>query len=200
MEEKALKPTLEKVFDARVYPWKENKDRNWLFFENKRDKGNVIPMPKYQSRLLAALHYAELGFSVIPMKAEIISADEIKKIPLVKWKPYQTTRATPGEIREWWTQFPNALIGVICGKVSGIIAFDTDTLEADQEFQSLIPEGLEVPTCSTPRGGKHYIFKYEFGIKNLSRNFEVKSEGSVIILPPSKLVDGRGYEWVSCSL
>lgn len=152
MEEKALKPTLEKVFDARVYPWKENKDRNWLFFENKRDKGNVIPMPKYQSRLLAALHYAELGFSVIPMKAEIISADEIKKIPLVKWKPYQTTRATPGEIREWWTQFPNALIGVICGKVSGIIAFDTDTLEADQEFQSLIPEGLEVPTCSTPRG------------------------------------------------
>lgn len=201
MEEKALKQTIERVFEAKVFLWRERKDREWLFLENKPDKGNVIPLPKYQSRLLAALHYEELGFSVVPMAAQIISADEIKKTPLIKWKPYQTTRATPEEIRGWWTQFPYALIGVICGKVSGIIAIDTDTPEGDGEFQSLLPEGLEIPICRTPRGGKHYILKYQDGIASISNDhFEVKSDGAIIILPPSKIPDGRGYEWMSCSL
>ena len=200
MDEVALKPALEKVFDAKVYSWRANKNQDWLFLANNSDSGKPIPMSQHRSRLHAALHYEELGFSVLPVKIEIISADEIKKKPLVKWKPYQTTRATPGQIREWWLKWPATPIGVICGRISGIIAIDTDTPEADEEFQSLLPEGLEIPTCSTPRGGKHYIFRYDSEIKNLTRHFEVKSDGAIIILPPSKLPDGREYQWLSCPL
>lgn len=198
MNEKELKPAIEKVFGGKLYSYKD-RDALWCFLEN--GPRAEIPQPPYKSNLSAALYYHALGFSVIPMGAEVISPTEVKKFPCIKeWRSYQKERATPGQIKEWWFQWPNALIGVICGKVSGIIAVDVDTPEADEEFQALLPEGLEVPTCSTPRGGKHYIFKYREGVKTFKGNFEVQSDGAIIILPPSKIPDGRAYIWMNSSL
>jgi hypothetical protein len=146
----------------------------------------------------AALDYHRLGFSIIPMGAKVISESEVEKFPLIaEWKCYQVARPIPEKIKEWWAKWPEAMIGVICGRISGIIAIDTDTQEADEQFQSLLPESLVVPICTTPRGGKHYIFRYQEGIKNSNGSlpFEIKSDGATIILPPSRIPDGRVYRW-----
>lgn len=157
-------------------------------------------MNEVNKMLSAALKYQQMGFSVVPMGAMVVSKNEIKKFPRVKeWKPYQNTKASEEEIEKWWAKWPDALIGVICGRISGIIAIDTDTKEGDEELQSLLPENLVIPVCTTPRGGKHYIFKYKDGIEtsNGTHSFEVKSDGAIIILPPSKIPDSKGYQWMS---
>ena len=190
MEESGLRPTLERIFGAKTFVCKL-KDQDWIFFE----RGKAM---QDKSLLEAALDYQKRGFSVIPMGATVISQNEIKKFcRLPSWAEFQKRRPSEEEIRRWWTQWPDALIGVVCGRISGIIAIDTDTQEADEQFQSLLPERLVVPTCTTPRGGKHYIFSYQEGIKNSNGTlpFEVKSDGTIIILPPSKIPDGRDYRW-----
>jgi len=152
--------------------------------------------------LKAALDYHAKGYSIIPMQAIVETKDKVKKIPSVKeWKSYQTKRANEEQIIAWWRKSPNALIGVVCGKISGIIGIDTDSAEADQEFQELLPENITVPVNRSPRGGKHYVFQYQDGIQNSSKphSFEVKSDGSILIFPPSKIPDGRKYEWLENS-
>ena len=62
--------------------------------------------------LEAALRYHALGFSVIPVEG---------KIPLIKWERFQTELATEEEIKSWFILFPTAGIGIVTGKISGIV-------------------------------------------------------------------------------
>ena len=66
-----------------------------------------------------ALKYYEQGFSVIP----IIPG---QKKPMIKWQPYQNERATPEQIKQWWTETPNANVGIVTGKISDLFVIDLD--------------------------------------------------------------------------
>jgi hypothetical protein len=59
----------------------------------------------------AALWYlTEKKYSVIPVRGD--------KIPYIKWEKYQNERATEEEVRGWWKKWPDAMIGIITGKIS----------------------------------------------------------------------------------
>ena len=63
----------------------------------------------------------------------MIPAQPGGKRPLVPWIEYQSRRPTEEEICRWWQQYPNANIGIVTGKISGIVVIDLDLDKDDNE-------------------------------------------------------------------
>ena len=140
-----------------------------------------------------ALRYRELDLSVIPVSKS--------KKPLIKWEEYQKRLPTEDEIRSWWTKHPNANIGIVTGSVSGLVVIDIDEAEGHEAIKEYIPDMSNIPTVSTPRGGKHLYFKAPHPCpRNNTRlvpGCDFRGEGGFIIAPPSMgTAEGsRGYVW-----
>ena len=78
--------------------------------------------------LNAALYYASLGWSVIPLRPKD------KKPALKSWEPYQKERASEEQIRAWWKKWTRANIGIVTGTISGIIVLDVDGPEGQESI------------------------------------------------------------------
>lgn len=151
----------------------------------------------------AALMYRErYGFSVIPMKYWPPGKNEKKgkKVPLLKeWKGFQNELPSPEQINLWWGNWPDAMIGVVTGKLSGICTIDVDEDVGFKEMESIIPDSILVPTYKTPSGGCQMIFKMpDFNLRLAVRNVpgcDLRAEGGIAIMPPSKNASGK-YEWM----
>lgn len=145
--------------------------------------------------LTAALKYESMGYSVIPCNPS--EEEEKGKKPFIKWERYQKERAAPDQIKEWWTKWPAAMIGIVTGEISGLFVVDADSEEAKEKIETLIPESLEIPVVKTPRGW-HYYFKYQPGIINSNNGIlHVRGTGGFAIAPPSKRSNGNPYLWQS---
>ncbi|MBU0906727.1 MAG: bifunctional DNA primase/polymerase [Nanoarchaeota archaeon] len=156
---------------------------------------------KTNPRLQAALKYfKKYNYCVIPWK-NVIKKGEKKpsKVPIIKWLDYQKKKCTEEEINEWWTKWPEANIGIVTGAISGIMVFDTDDKEADEYFQSLLPESFLCPIVQTPSGGKHYYFKateQEIGNQKAihGKRLDFRGDGGFVGCPPS--TNGSGSQYV----
>lgn len=139
-----------------------------------------------------ALHYSQIGLSVIPVKPD--------KKPYIKWEDFQKRKSTPEEIRRWWKKWPPAMIGIVTGPISEIDVVDTDNQEADEELQSYLSDSFVCPTQRTPSGGKHYLFAHAEGICNSNDrshfNFHVRGEGGYFIAAPSINGTKGRYQWM----
>lgn len=139
--------------------------------------------------LQAALHYANMGFSVIPVGKD--------KKPFVKWEPYQKQKPDKNQITYWWTKHPDAGVAIITGSISGICVVDIDTEEGEFAFKEKIGE-VHCPTAISPRGGKHLYFR-DFGAGNKTGflpGVDFRGEGGYIIAPPSPGPNGKKYAWI----
>jgi putative DNA primase/helicase len=148
-----------------------------------------------------ALRYVEHGWSVFPVSPS-------SKKPLVKWKLYQTHRASEDQIRAWWTQFPDANIGVVTGKISGISVLDIDEKPEEGKhgkatFFALVARYKEMPTTllqDTGSGGVHLIFAYSpqaaQGASCYGPDLDGRNDGGMIVVAPSRSSKGQ-YEWRS---
>jgi hypothetical protein len=140
--------------------------------------------------LEAALKYCELGMSVIP-----ISND---KKPYIKWKAYQAKRPEPKDIRSWWKKWPEAKVGIVTGKISGIVSLDFDTPDALNAYEATIDDLSGCLRFQTGRGYQ-YIFKWEsYGEGNkagIMPNVDIRGDGGYIVAPPSIHSNGRVYSW-----
>lgn len=137
--------------------------------------------------LQIVLNYAKT-FSVIPVGKD--------KKPFIKWEPFQKEKATEKQVKEWWSKFPNANVGIITGQLSNIMVIDTDTSEATKKIQDLLPEGFETPIQKTPSGGMHFFFQYESGYLNrarIAKGTDLRTEGGFIVVDPS--INGTGKKW-----
>lgn len=146
--------------------------------------------------LESALRYLRLGYSVIPIKPN-------SKEPLIEWKEFQKRPPTEVEVVDWWEKYPDANLAIVTGEVSGVCVLEVDDKN--------ILDGLEIPMTPTAvSGGKrlpHFYFLYRGGVPNFSyRNengeaFSLRSDGSYIVIPPSKHKNGGVYKWVEgCAL
>lgn len=135
---------------------------------------------KKSSLKTAALQYKELsGFSVIPVGPD--------KRPLLRsWKIYQTRLPTDEEINRWWTQFPNANIGIVTGKVSGITVVDVDTHKGGDA--SKFPRTFAVRTGN---GGLQLYYKYHEGLTVSANAYpdmpyvDIRNDTGYVVAPPS---------------
>lgn len=149
--------------------------------------------------LEAALKYADMGFSVIPVKPDIdpVENKPLKK-PYIPWTEFQKRKATQDEIKEWFKKWPNAMIGLVTGEISDLCVVDADSREAIDQIEELLPENLVVPIATTPRGGQHYYFKHMDGLSNRANVLEkidVRTTGGYIVAAPSKNNGSGQYEW-----
>jgi len=100
-----------------------------------------------------ALEYAgENNFSIIPLQKN--------KKPFIQWAEFQHRKATADEIKAWWSKWPNAMIGIVTGQISGLFVVDCDTQQGYETVQELLPDSLQTPIARTPRIGWHIYFQY----------------------------------------
>ena len=129
--------------------------------------------------LPVALAYLSRGWSVI-----IVGLD---KRPLINWKEFQTRRATPEELVKWFSDFPDAQIGIVTGEISNLTVID---IETDGDFSLIKDETFIVETGGK---GRHYYFQYEKEFKNAVRVFpsvDLRSEGGYVVGPGSSTSKG----------
>jgi|ERR1044071_1786247 hypothetical protein len=143
-----------------------------------------------------ALIYAQQGFSVIPLKPR-------DKRPLVTWEPFQNMIASISTVKFWWEQWPNANIGIVTGKISGIVVVDCDSMAGLKRVRNYIRATLvgKIPMASTS-AGVHLYFKHPMDkfINNRGKMLEdvdVRGDGGYVVAPPSMHSSGKKYSWIT---
>lgn len=153
------------------------------------------------SSLDAALSFAAHGWRVFPCRAK-------DKLPLVKaWPTVATSDAE--QIRRWWAQFPDAMIGLPTGREAGVWALDADVRSDGRDGLAWIREMEEAceplpdgPISATPSGGRHFFFRYDPDEPVTNRRgklppgVDVRGDGGFVVLPPSVRDDGEAYAWL----
>jgi hypothetical protein len=153
--------------------------------------------------LRAALRYAELGFRVFPLKPQ-------GKEPLVKDWPNQATNDR-NIIREWWTKYPNANIGILTGQYEHgyfcVLDFDPrnggdwfDEVDEDRlppTWVVITGGGYHDRETGTWHHGRHYYYRTKEPIPSKKRpdGVDIKGTGGYVVAPPSVHPNGNEYEW-----
>jgi KaiC/GvpD/RAD55 family RecA-like ATPase len=139
----------------------------------------------------AALWYAtELGWAVFPLRPG-------DKIPMTTHGLKDATTSAD-QITAWWTERPNANIGIATGEVSGMVVVDVDGPLGEKALARF----GELPHTATSLTGKgrHIVFKRPAdGIRNsagkLGPQLDTRGDGGYIVAPPSVHPRGGKYEW-----
>jgi Bifunctional DNA primase/polymerase, N-terminal/AAA domain/Primase C terminal 2 (PriCT-2) len=122
---------------------------------------------------------------------------------------FKDATCEPDRIIEWWTKYPQAIIGVATGAASGFYAVDLDRKEGMgdglatwRQWEIDLDAETDVVLTrqhKTPSTGRHMLFKYIPGIGSiplgkLGEGVEIKGDGGYIIVPPSVMSNGSTYE------
>ena len=145
----------------------------------------------------AARGYAARGWSVIPMQPQ-------GKRPLVAWREFQQRRAGPAEIDRWFRRWPDANVGIVTGRISGLVVVDVDLRHggpasvADAEAAlGPLPPTVEVATGG---GGRHLYYAHPLvTVANrvaVRPGIDLRGDGGCVVAPPSVHPSGRRYTWV----
>lgn len=114
----------------------------------------------------------------------------------------------PEQIRQWWSMWPHANIGVATGAKSGFIVLDIDDGHGGRDsIKTLVEKHGAFPERIFQRtggGGWHVLFKHP-GIRigniqssdRLGKGIDVRGDGGYIVAAPSLHISGRRYEWGS---
>ena len=159
------------------------------------------------SKLSHALEYAREGLRVFPAheiesdrhcscgKLECSSA---AKHPRVKaWQTLATTDEKP--LRQWWSQWPNANVGVACGAESDLTILDIDGPQGAETLYELEKKNseLDAPRVITGgKGGQQLYFRYEDGLLNavgFAPGLDIRNAGGFAVGVGS--VVRREYIW-----
>ncbi|MDP3341492.1 AAA family ATPase [Frigidibacter sp.] len=132
-----------------------------------------------------ALTLCEAGISLFP-------CDHLKR-PLVKGG-FKTASASPKQIKAWWRNWPDALIGIPTGTTNEISVLDLDFGWKKGKFKNgyraLKNLGYEYSQLSsfmqeTPSGGAHIYFSHCQGLKSsadkIARGVDVRAEGGYVV-------------------
>lgn len=159
--------------------------------------------PPSTPAITVALRYAEQGVPVFP-------CNPVNKHPLTS-HGFKDATTDPYQVRSWWSQWPNAMIGAPTGATSGFWVQDVDMDPAkgkngaaslDAMGRSL-EELMDTAVGQTATGGFHCFYKYDPAAPVRSfqnkpgKDLDTRGDGGYVIMPGSQLADGRRYEWVN---
>ena len=149
--------------------------------------------------LAHALKYAAAGFSVFPLTPRM-------KIPLAGSNGFKDATTDTNQITRWWSEHPDANIGLATGMRSGVWVIDVDlkngkdgaeSLKAYAELHADSPSRTQ--RVHTPSGGWHLYIKYDTANPVRSRadvltGVDIRGDGGYVVLPPSVTEQGE-YTW-----
>ena len=153
--------------------------------------------------LPAALEYAARGWPVLPLHGIRLDGtctcgrpdcSSPGKHPHTR-RGVKDATTCPETIREWWSRWPAANIGVATG--GALMVLDVDGPEGER---SLSGRHLPVtPSVATGNGGHVYLLPPEgVTIGNATRflpGLDVRGEGGYVVAPPSRHCAGVDYAW-----
>lgn len=148
------------------------------------------------TNLKAALGYVELlGWAIFPINYK-------SKTPITQHGFKDATRDIQ-QIKQWWTKYPKAGIGLPTGQINNTFVLDIDVRnDGHISLKKLLSTYGKLPhtvVCLTGGGGKHYYFEWNNRI-NKSRlqeyeGIDVQGNGKYVVLPPSTHPNGSRYNW-----
>lgn len=153
--------------------------------------------PPLTSRLNAALSYAERGWFIFPLRNGSKGREQDGRSGHLLKEGHLGASDDPGVIRDWWTRWPEANIGLHLA-ASGLVAIDVDAYKPDCGWNDYI-RGRSVPRTlvqQSPGGGRHHI--YSAGARTrfagqLCRGVDLKHKGYILLEP--SVFDGRTYRF-----
>ena len=110
----------------------------------------------------------------------------------------------PGVVASWWRRWPNANVGIVTGRASGLVVIDIDPRHGGIEsMQDLVrrhgplPPGPRVRTGS---GGWHLVYaqpdrEIHNSVNRVGPGIDVRGSGGYVIAPPSLHAAGDRYVW-----
>lgn len=144
----------------------------------------------------SALKYAQSAYPVFPC------------IPGTK-KPmtehgFKDASTDPEQIRRWWEQTPDANVAIA---TEGLLVVDVDGTENPwlRDQPDKLTELLGAPTATTPRGGKHFLFKQPVGARvgcssgQIAEKVDIRANGGYLVVWPS-IFQKKEYQWESGEL
>lgn len=149
-----------------------------------------MPQPDF---LKFARYYSQQSWPIFPCRVK-------DKVPAVRWADEATTDYA--KIERWWTNTPEANIGMVTGAKSGLVVLDVDkghggmeSLMALQVEHGRLPDTWETITGG---GGRHILFKHPgVPIHNsagkLGPGLDIRGDGGYIVVPPSIHPSGNVY-------
>ncbi|HKK47350.1 MAG TPA: phage/plasmid primase, P4 family [Balneolaceae bacterium] len=162
---------------------------------------------------LKALELIEHGFHLIPLHhpgrdGQCSCGNDCGssgKHPRVSGWPERASR-DPDQIKDWWSRWPDANIGIACGRSSDLVVLDVDPRHGGEQSLDALEERLgcftQTTTIMTGGGGKHFYFRYpgEGLLSNsngkLGDGLDIKTDGGYVVAPGSLHQSGAYYEWL----
>jgi hypothetical protein len=107
------------------------------------------------------------------------------------------------QIKIWWDQWPGANIGIRTGAITGFFVLDIDGDQGEESLDDLeaqygkLPDSWQVLTGR----GRHIYFRFPDGVSvpsrigRIGKNLDIRSGGAYAIVPPSRHLSGKPYEW-----
>ncbi len=156
--------------------------------------------------LNAALFYARKKLKVLPVHSVqdgrcscgSPECESVGKHPRVKdWGNEATT--DPKQIAHWWTQWPDANVGIATGQRSNVVVVDEDPARGGSAEAFLTEYPTQVVALSGG-GGRHLYYAYPDGVIKIPNfagkgGIDIRGDGGFVVAPPSVHSSGRPYTW-----
>lgn len=153
-----------------------------------------MPAPAPLDFLSQALEIASLGWHVFPLRRG-------GKQPMAGGNGYLDATTDETQIRDWWSRFPDANIGIACG-ASGLVVLDVDPRNGGEDTLSRLvakhgplPATLEARTGGSAQPGRHLYFRGDLRKGVLGPGLDLQGAGAYVVAPPSVVV--APYEWTT---
>ena len=159
--------------------------------------------------MFQALEYAKLGWKALPLHSienrsctcGSSSCPSPGKHPRVRHGSKDAS-SDPFTVCQWWSQWPNANIGIATGSVSNLLVVDVDLRHGGEEsWRSFFQQNQlgHTLTALTGGGGFHLYYKLDgkqLGNKtNVLPGVDIRGEGGYVVAPPSLHASGEIYDW-----
>ena len=101
-------------------------------------------------------------------------------------------------IAGWWTQYPDANVGIATGAASGVVVVDVDGEAGEAALAQYGP--LPATVESRTGKGRHLLYTGS-DVRNsagkLGPQLDVRGDGGYIVAPPSIHPNGHAYRWAT---
>jgi hypothetical protein len=155
-------------------------------------------------------------FGVPDVERIVAFAQRFPVFPCSPTKSPRTSRGfhdasqDPAQIRQWWRQWPDSLVGVPTGQGTGLVVVDYDPDNATQATHTWMAEHSDL-LCSTRshktgRNGLHYVFRssdrYQTGTNLVlggspRRGLDLRASGGYVIWWPLHGCDVNGGDTIA---
>ena len=155
-------------------------------------------MQSFSNCLEAALWFESQGCSVFPLEPRS-KKPYASILPGHSWKEFQERRATPDEIRHWFSIAPDANLALVCGSISGIVVIDVDGEDGQKWFQENVPVKPNLFQYTSSKSKFHAFYKHPGAHVRIApsvavvNQIDVRGDASYVVIAPSVHPTGAQY-------